>query len=446
MGRKNFVLGSKNVSLSLTTVTFACKQLIMKNFSLSEKIFILFCFLLPFPLALNISAGIDLPLIRILPLIIFIFWLLDSLAKGKIEIDTRSRFFIFLFFLIWISFSYFWADEKERALRKIGYFISFFPLYFPAYAFLKNTLTKNACFKAIIGGALLSAIIGISQFIFQFLIPFEKLSRFWFENISPFILGRSFSALLADYPSLLVNVGGKTLLRSFGSFPDPHIFATFLLMVIPLAIFFHQKFNSWFIIIIFVLGILLSFSRAGYLALICGMIIFLIKNLNTDWQKSLSILILPKNSLKIISSLFAIVLFFSIPNPIVQRFFSSFNLQEGSNNGRITMWKEAWHALIENPIGGVGIGNFSYFIDQTSSYRNPIYAHNLFLDFGAETGFIGLILTALLIITPIFSLRKSPWRKNPAALSLIFLLFFSLFESPFYSVSIFPLFLIYYAN
>ena len=61
-----------------------------------------------------------------------------------------------------------------------------------------------------------------------------------------------------------------------------------------------------------------------------------------------------------------------------------------------------------------GIGNFSRYIDPESSYRLPIYAHNLFLDFSSETGIICAGLLLLLLLSPIvcFLNNKNPTKKS----------------------------------
>ncbi len=61
---------------------------------------------------------------------------------------------------------------------------------------------------------------------------------------------------------------------------------------------------------------------------------------------------------------------------------------------------------------GVGIGNLSEEIQPLSEQRIPIYAHNLFLDFSSEIGFLGGLAVFLIIISPIVKFFKHPNDKT----------------------------------
>jgi len=116
----------------------------------------------------------------------------------------------------------------------------------------------------------------------------------------------------------------------------------------------------------------LSFSRGAYFAII---ITFLI----------LSILLWRESGLRgrKLAILFCLsLLIFIIPiTPISDRFYSSFDLNEGSNVGRLEMWQQAGEIGLNNFWSGMGLGNYSLEIDSDLDYRNPITAHNLYLDY-----------------------------------------------------------------
>jgi O-antigen ligase len=112
------------------------------------------------------------------------------------------------------------------------------------------------------------------------------------------------------------------------------------------------------------------------------------------------------------------------------------------------MWSAATHLIQEYPLLGVGLGNYAAAIKPTASYRDPIYAHNLFLDIAAETGILNaLIFLALLIISwrRIVCQSQTLPQKNLlwwASLSLIIFGTHALVETPLYSVHILPLLIV----
>lgn len=130
---------------------------------------------------------------------------------------------------------------------------------------------------------------------------------------------------------------------------------------------------------------------------------------------------------------------------MASRFYSIFNLKEGSNQGRLEIWSQAVEVVKNNPLTGVGIGNYPLEIKPTASYREPIYAHNTYLDIAAETGIPSvLIWTALLFLAGIEFYKKS--RKNifflaPAG-SLVIFSVHSLVETAIYSPVVLTLLLL----
>ncbi|MGW8185444.1 MAG: O-antigen ligase family protein [Candidatus Moraniibacteriota bacterium] len=406
-------------------------------------------FYLPFQIALNPVGGVDLASVRVIIPLLFLAWLVDSLKNKKIIIPVNLTFLLLVSFLFLTAFSLFFAQNQAWGLRKLIFLFSIFPLFFVIHdIFPSNPLKKLALLKFTALGAFLAALVGIIQFLLQLILPLNKLYSFWAIIIVPF-LGNSFSQAVLANPSWLVNVGGHTLLRATAFFPDPHMLSFYLNItgLISLGIYFHQKklvynknYYLLFSLLIF-LASFLTFSRGGYLGLISGLLFFGFFTFKSKFvyflsdSKRLSLLIL---------SLFTLFLILAIPNPITDRFISSFDLSEGSNTGRIQTWKQSLGIIQDNPLLGVGLGNYSLSIKPSANYREPIYSHNTFLDIAAETGILNAVIWLLLFLSAIINftkrfIRNTDFIQLGLAAALVTFLIHSLFETAIFSIHILPL-------
>jgi len=402
--------------------------------------FILFLvLLLPFQVALSPTEDIDLASIRIFIIALFFLWLLAGLKKKKIII---KKGFISVFILIFLFLNLLSSGLSENfdwSVRKLLFLFSVFPIYFVISSVVSTRKQMFKVVKFLIWSGTVSAAIGIIQFFLQFIIGLEKTYGFWARYLAVPFLGKAFSAVVLKNPSWLVNISGETYLRSTSLFPDPHMFSFFLGILAPLSLGIALKskkilyFLAFFILL---LGDTLTFSRGGYIGILAGFIaIFLV-----FWFK-FSIKYKIAYFLAMILTISA--LFF--PSPVSNRLFSSLNLKEGSNMGRFEMWKKAYTVAAENPFLGVGIGNYSLEIKPSAGYREPIYAHNTYLDIASETGILNAIVwTTMLLFAIILFIRKTSWEKFFLwpAISLIVFSVHSFFETAIYSPVVLTLLLI----
>jgi len=403
------------------------------------KLLLILSLYLPFQLAFNLVPGIDLASIRILILILFFLWLAQGLKNKKIIINNNFQTIFIIIFLFLSFLSIFWAQNINWSARKLFFLFSIFPIYFIASDLARNEEKKEKLIKALVFSGTLAAILGIFQFSLQFILGLSETVKLWsYHFILPF-LGNTFGKVVIKNPSWLVNIAGHTYLRSIATFPDPHMFSLFLGMLLPLAIglaLFERK-KIWIAAasLIFLADVL-TFSRGGYLGMVAGMLVLIFIFWDTFGK-----------NYKITLFLTSLIIFLTliIPNPISERFFSSFNLKEGSNAGRIVMWKKAGEVIAQHPFFGVGIGNFPLEVNPLTNYRKPIYAHNTYLDIAAEEGilaslaWIGILSSSFLIF-----LKRS--KKNilylSAAISLIIFSVHSIVETGLYSPIVLTLFLL----
>lgn len=385
---------------------------------------------LPFQVALNPSSGIDLASIRVFILVLFLLWLARSLVKRKVWIKNNFTTGLIITFLFLSSFSILVARNTNWSWRKLAYLFSIFPIYFVAADILKNRDKMVKVIKALVYGGFLASVIGLVQFFLQFLWGREKIYQFWAGQVAPLFLGQSFSQAVLENPSWLVGISGRTYLRATGLFPDPHMFSFFLGLLIPLALGLALEFKKkryWIIFLSLLAADILTFSRGGYLGLFAGALMMLILFWGKIGKKYKTVFL-------VTASLFILLL--TIPSPVSSRFLSSFNLREGSNQGRIVMWRKASEVIWEHPWTGTGIGNYPLEVKAAVDYREPIYAHNTYLDIAAETGILNaLVWIGLLAASLTGFLRKS--KNDPlflgASISIVIFSVHSLAETGLYS-------------
>lgn len=133
--------------------------------------------------------------------------------------------------------------------------------------------------------------------------------------------------------------------------------------------------------------------------------------------------------------------------------------KDTSLGARYQMWTVATRAFFDNPIAGIGRGNYSKLLE-SGGYQTSVsefllgfrHAHNEYLNAAAEMGFAGLLSTVLLLIFPALFFYKNYQSSSPitafaAASGLIivgghaiFCLFDALFlmscQTTFYSFSV----------
>lgn len=404
---------------------------------------------LPFQIALNPGAGFDLASLRVFIILLFLVWLARSI---KTRPWLRSGFTLqamgLFGFLILAGFSLIGAENVSWGLRKIVFFLSILPLYFLVTALIDNWSRVKKVVLVLIKAGSLMALVGLLQFLGQFIFGLERVYLFWAVHITPVFSGFNLAALILAYPSWLVNVKGETIMRAFSLFSDPHMFSFYLGLILPWLIILLPKASPFkriklasvlAVYGLLVAALLLTFSRGAYLALI---VVFLVLA-GLLWQY----LAAKKTALLLCLSL----LIFIIPGtPIADRFYSSFDFEEGSNMGRLEMWQEAGQAGLGHLWQGVGLGNYSLMVDPVLGYRSPITAHNLYLDIFSEMGVFALVVWLILILGTIgqlfWKMRNVKQEQRYLCLGLIgSLVYFSVhsfFETAIYSPIILALLMI----
>ena len=406
-----------------------------------------FLFLLPFQFALAPVSGIDLPFSRVLAPLLFLAWLSRGLATRDLRVPIGTvggGLLIFLFFSL-LSGTY--AEKPDWSIRRMTFLLSYLPL-FPVFSGLLTEYGRTglrSLLSPFVAGASLAALVGLCQFAIQFAFGTPPVFHLWVETLLPFFLGPGFGEAVAEFPSLLVDLGGRTTLRASAFFPDPHILAFYMGFAFPIAAVLTRETRTPFrrtlfgiSSILIVLADLLSLSRGGYIGLATGLITaFLILSERKDTMRRMLVIAISASIL---------FLSFATDTPVRNRFLSSFSTEEGSNSGRLTLFREAAERISDHPFG-YGLGNYPLAVKPTADYREPIYAHDLFLDIATESGIFAAAAFLSALLSAFFLLYRS--RRDPIsrAGSVSIAIFFghALFETPLYSVHILPVLLLFLA-
>ncbi len=410
------------LALFIVLAALAAFWFVLERF---EAALVLLVFYLPFQIALNPAPGFDVASGRVLILLLSGAWVMRSLKNKRFKIDFSLETLLLSAFLLLSALSLFQSFETDRAVRKILVFLSVFPLYFVLTSFSGRKDFMMKIVKALVSGGLLMGTFGALQFLAQFVFGIDPLFDFFARVIAPVFYGNTFAAEVVANPSWLVNVGGATLLRAFACFSDPHIFSFYLGLVIPIAFSAamlereelrergtsSRKSFAFPAFLLLVLSELFTFSRGGYLGMLAAGLVLLVllrKRFSAEQKKMLTALAAAGLAFVILAG-----------GPVLARFVSSFDLAEGSNVERMKNWRQGWEAFLDNFLSGVGIGNYSFYLDPTAAYRTPVYAHNLYLDLGAELGAFALLAWVLLIAVTIYELYCASRKASDRALSYL---------------------------
>ncbi|MFC1590524.1 O-antigen ligase family protein [Candidatus Omnitrophota bacterium] len=225
------------------------------------------------------------------------------------------------------------------------------------------------------------------------------------------IMATLISVFFASLNSIIIYAtAGKTEIRMMGKSYGPNEFAIMLLPFLGIAYYFclgekNKVMKNLFIAITasILVALILSFSRGGLIGLFAMLIIVTLK---------------AKNKLKavVIMTLFVTILLCFLPGQTWDR-FQTMKAEgpdadpTGSVQRRISLARIGWSMFLDNPIFGVGVGNY-YWQCRLYGPVIPGRPHNMYLEILAEMGIIGFMLF-LGIISHTFAILRTVNKKCP---------------------------------
>lgn len=166
--------------------------------------------------------------------------------------------------------------------------------------------------------------------------------------------------------------------RAYATFPNPNMLAQYLVMVAPFVVCFNfmerrhslRLFNRICLVLTFG-GVMFSFSRGGYLAVICLALTLIFLNIRKRFSTVL---------------LYVAAALLFIPQDVYNR------LTTLSDSGRKRIWAQALESIAQRPLFGYGAGTEpSANIFESIGISAP-HAHNIPLQLLLEGGIPALIL------------------------------------------------------
>ncbi|MBI4133849.1 MAG: O-antigen ligase family protein [Candidatus Terrybacteria bacterium] len=384
--------------------------------------------LLPFFPALSVSEGADIAALRLLIPIAALGWFFTGLQRRRVALPLTPPVLCVTAFIAFAALSFLWAEAPAFAFRKAAFFLSLLPV-----VLLVPLLASRAALRALVLGSLASSSIGLAAFFLQFPFGGDSVMAA-IQSAAPILWGGASARAAFQFPSWFVDLGGATVLRAFIPFPDPHTAALFWGMGISGALALG---GAWAVgAIVPLVAAIATFSRGGVAALAVVLVVF--AAMRFLFGERLLRRQAGRRVLQDIGATLLLVTFFSVTfgGPLIGRLASTFDLSEGSNAARLTIWQSAVKEAAAHPLLGTGLGGFAAVADPSGGFRVPSNAHSTYLEIAAELGIVGLALfVSALGVAIAMAVRRARVSRAHAgiALALLFFAVHAVFETDLYS-------------
>lgn len=374
----------------------------------------------------QVKNKIEIPIFSLIlgGFLLYMPFMLNDLASQA----KYNRFFAWVVFLVVFSIIFFYKKiEKQISISKFGMILFSIFLVFCIWSCLGSYLAFNP----------VEALPELNKYFIFIIFVLAVAITFCIEANSFFTVSIfiTIASIIDAYVGILqyFDLGYRYLTVAFNIAPpygfnnNMNFFGSYLALCLPFSIYlFITKQNIWkyvsaLSIVLIVIAIVLTLTRAVWLSVTIGLIcLFLLEYFYN--QKKVTII---KNIFKpIIIGIFAIsILAFAdktgkLENELIGEIIGSVNIFKGNKietkndelaklskgaeenaSSRLLMWGKTIDMIKEYPIFGVGRNNYKiligkYGLDYAKGYANgkffPDYPHNVYLFIAAETGIIGL--------------------------------------------------------
>ncbi len=321
-------------------------------------------------------GGLQLNLASLAGILVIFLAIYISFKIGIKRIEEKGLnmkiFWVWLMFLSISIISFLVSIDYMSSIREVVRFLSIFSFFILGSILINSASNLTKILKAILISALIPSLIGIYHIIYS-------------------------GSIFADQEGRLA-----------ATFAHPNMLAFYLFFVIAIALFiflygFKKNILSYFYAflgLLFFVPLVATYTRGAWLALILFLIV---------------IGVFKFRKILIISILFFILIYASVSS-LQSRVNNSFEVNDydSSISWRLELYKDLWKYSQDRPWLGYGLDNASLVI---AANRDPhlgsIEPHNDYLKVLLETGYIGLSIYLIFLITLILELFKKHKLDQP---------------------------------
>ncbi|WP_170008276.1 O-antigen ligase family protein [Bacillus fonticola] len=366
----------------------------------------------------------------LIPLLTLVF--LYEYKTNKIHLNdmyNRSIFLAFLIFIVISLLSFIDAVNLVAGAMEFARFLSYVVLFFIVTRVKFSAEEYRTLGKVFAATVVLVGLYGLAQYVFDFNL--NKAGLYALDEAKG---------------------------RVFSTFINPNYYSAFMNFVIPVTVLFavvYAKKPSTQLIIfavyaVFVVNVIFTYTRAAWVTMAAAFILL--------------VLVMPKPFLKnavkpqiIIAFALLLTTLYFLPDVQSRTSSAIYAIEQlspikfGGGDGlsapgdpvdpgsegseeedepvdenteravvsRTVLWKTGWYMLRDNPVLGVGMGNYrDNYLPTVQKYPelyigHDVYSvHNSYLKVGAETGFPGLIAFLFIYIAYYFVLIKLYFRQR----------------------------------
>jgi len=352
-------------------------------------------FLLPLVFQPFLSDPFALPkmtVLRIMTLFLLAVWLMKVLREGKISWQkTPLNLPIIIFLFICGLSTLFSVSPRLSFWGMHGFYFEGF-LSFMCYGIIYFIAVNYVTDKRKVLKTLLIASVIVSVYA---LVQAAGITFFVWRGTQP-------------YPRVWSTLG------------NPNFLGPYLIMIIPIYLIFlikaetvKKKFVYSVFTLLSVLALIFTYSRAAWLGMVVGLIVFALmvnkKQLKTNSFFLIGIIV----SCIILTSIYPRLYLrpqerTTTMKPIVERAVSIVDFKEPGITARLSAWGTTIKMTLKRPILGFGLDTLGMSFRQFMSkkyeelagrFRTAGYAHNEFLQYSVTIGLVGLGVYLFLLFT-----------------------------------------------
>ncbi|MFC1647130.1 O-antigen ligase family protein [Patescibacteria group bacterium] len=328
---------------------------------------------------------------------------IDKYIIKKFSIHHSQFYILLLFIFLNIFYSISWQVALFKWLKVFEYVLFGYYIY-------KSKPKLEKIGIVLMVPLIYSSLISIAQFSFQKTIggPLWLLGERTFSLVTPGISKIETCWLFSKWC--------KEVMRSYATFSHPNALGGFIATLLPIVFFLQKKYISrklilkakilkaiifYFLILLIYISLVFTFSRSAIFIGFMYSLWLVLKNINIS-----------KKYQYIITILVSVIIFSQ---------FTKISLNEESVVARVALNKSSVSIFSENPLLGVGNGNFlvalpKFIFSREINFLQPV--HNVYLLLLSELGVFGVLVIGYFVYKIILNKRKITSLKSVYLLSL----------------------------